>query len=134
MAPTAGGAVGAEDDRRVRRGSAYTLLEKFVPHMGDKTENQCHDESGPLASASGEMQAGSQSHAEIVGNWGVAVTEGESENKRSDPTACTPGYDLGDEMGIAGSERNCRHSEADHLSEPLHVGLPVRAAAAGVEL
>jgi len=37
LALTAGGAMRAEDDRRVRQTSAYTTSSSFVPHLGDKT-------------------------------------------------------------------------------------------------
>lgn len=53
MAPIAGGAMGAEDDRRVRQPSAYSTRGRFVPHMGDKFVKKCHACSGPLYSTSG---------------------------------------------------------------------------------
>ncbi len=46
VALTAGGAVRAEDDRRVRQTPPYRASEIFVPHLGDKSELWWHNDLG----------------------------------------------------------------------------------------
>ena len=54
VALTAGGAMRAEDDRRVRQKSAYPLRRGFVPHLGDILEKSQRNDSGPLEQPIGD--------------------------------------------------------------------------------